>query len=442
MRTLVVLLLFSIFSADYLAVKLEVVSRYGSLIVEVLSLIIALLVIWRAVTLRRWEQPTRYVWLLLAFILSAMISLVAETVDPGPVISGVRTYFKFLPVFFLGAVYRLSEKDTKLFLGVFLFIAGLQVPVAFYQRFVQFAHRMHTGDPVTGTTASANSLTMLLCIAIAVVITLYVYKKLTLPVTMLLFGYLAAPTAINETKATLILLPVATIAPFVFATGVQNKWRKAAPVFGICAVGVIAFVAVYDALIASRWGGATLGEFLTRGDWEWYLYRGAGTNHSPDIIGRFDSIILPIKILSDSWMQLLFGLGIGNVSPAFLPGMEGEYHALYSQFGFGMTAAGDLIWETGLIGITIYLLIYFFVWRDARRLAKSSTSDRWIGAWWATSMCIFLFGLVYISYIGFNEAIYMLFMWAGFVTARVWQSEKKVEAQVDDKVQRLELAGI
>ena len=141
-------------------------------------------------------------------------------------------------------------------------------------------------------------------------------------------------------------------------------------------------------------------------------------------------------------MQLLFGLGIGNVSPAFLPGMEGEYHALYSQFGFGMTAAGDLIWEAGLIGITIYLLIYFFVWRDARRLAKSSTSDRWIGAWWATSMCIFLFGLVYISYIGFNEAIYMLFMWSGFVTARVWQSEKKVEAQVDDKVQRLELAGI
>jgi hypothetical protein len=130
-RTLIVLLLVSIFSVDYLAVKLEVVNRYSVLIVEVLSLVIAALVVWRAVSLRRWEQPGHYVWLMLAFILSAMIGLVAEAVDPGPVLSGIRTYFKFLPVFFLGAVYRVSEKDMKLFLGVFLFISALQVPVAF-----------------------------------------------------------------------------------------------------------------------------------------------------------------------------------------------------------------------------------------------------------------------------------------------------------------------
>ena len=392
MKTLVVLLILSIFSADYLATNLEVVSRYATLIVELLSLIIALLLVWRAVTLRRWEQPRQYLWLLLAFVLSAMIALVAEAVDPGPVISGVRTYFRFLPVFFIAAVYRITEKEMKLFLGIFLFIAALQVPIAFFQRFVQFAHRMHTGDPVTGTAASSNSLTMMLCMAIAVVITLYVYEKLTLPVTMILFGYLAAPTAINETKATLVLLPIATIAPFVFASGIKNKWRKAAPVFGLCVVSVIAFVAIYDMLIASRWGGTTLSEFLARGDWEWYLYRGVGTDRAPGLIGRLDSIILPIAILSENWMQLLFGLGIGNVSPAFLPGMEGDYHALYRDFGFGMTAAGDLLWETGLIGLGIYLFFFFFVWRDARRLARSSEPDSWIGAWWATSMIIFSFG--------------------------------------------------
>ena len=441
MRALVVLLLVSIFSADYLAVNLEVVTRYATLIVELLSLIIALLVVWRAVTLRRWEQPRQYVWLLLAFVLSALIAVVAEAVDPGPVISGVRTYFRFLPVFFLAAVYRITEKEMKLFLGVFLFIAALQVPIAFYQRFVQFAHRMHTGDPVTGTAASSNSLTMMLCIAIAIVITLYVYKKLTLPVTVILCGYLAAPTAINETKATLVLLPIATIAPFVFASGIENKWRKAAPVLGLCLIGVIAFVVIYDTLIASRWGGVTLGEFITRGDWEWYLYRGSGTDHAPDIIGRLDSIILPVNIMSENWLQLLFGLGIGNVSPAFLPGMEGEYYAQYREFGIGMTTAGDLIWETGLIGLGIFLFFFFFVWRDARRLARSSEPDRWIGAWWATSTIIFFFGLVYISYLGFNEVIYMFYLWSGFVTARVWRPRKLADVSDDDKVNRLKLAG-
>ena len=244
MRALVVLLLFSIFSVEYFAVKLELISRYATLIVEVLSLLIALVVVYLSVSLRRWEQPPYYVWLIFAFILSAMIAVVAETVDPGPLISGIRGYFKFLPVFFLAAVYRFTDKELKFLLSVFLFIAALQVPLSFYQRFVQFAHLMHTGDPVTGTVASANSLTMVLCMAIAAVITLYVYRKLTLIITLILFGFLAAPTAINETKATLILLPIATIGPFLFASNVRDKWRKAVPVFGLGFLGLVAALGV------------------------------------------------------------------------------------------------------------------------------------------------------------------------------------------------------
>jgi hypothetical protein len=441
LRTLIVLLLVSIFSVDYLAVKLEVINRYSVLIVEVLSLIIAILVVWRAVSLRRWEQPGHYVWLMLAFVLSAMIALVAEAVDPGPVLSGIRNYFKFLPVFFLAAVYRVTEKDMKLFLGVFLFMSVLQVPVAFYQRFVQFAHRMHTGDPVTGTLVSSNTLTMILCIAIAVVITLYVYKKLTLPVTIILFGFLAAPTAINETKATLVLLPVATIAPFIFASGVEKKWRMALPVLGICVLGMIGFIVVYDTLIASRWGGYTVGEFLALGNWEWYLYRGASTSQSPDVIGRFDSIELPIQIMSENWMQLLFGLGIGNVSPAFLPGMEGAYHAQYREFGFGMTAAGNLVWETGLVGLTVYLLFFYFVWRDARRFSKSSEHHSWMGVWWAKTTIIMAFGLVYVACIELNETSYMLYLWSGLIAGQYWRARNMNESRAAETVPRLQLAG-
>jgi len=442
LRALVVLLLFSIFSVDYFAVKLELVSRYATLVVELLSLLIALLVVYRSVSLRRWEQPPYYVWLIIAFVLSAMVAVVAETVDPGPLISGIRGYFKFLPVFFLAAVYRFTDKEIKFLLGIFLFIAALQVPLSFYQRFVQFAHRMHTGDPVTGTVASANSLTMILCMAIALVITLYVYKKLTLLVTLLLFGILAAPTAINETKATLVLLPIATIGPFIFASNIKNKWRKAAPVFGLGFLGLVSFIVIYDTLIAARWDGTALGEFLTAGHWEWYLYRGVDTSHSPEYIGRFDSILLPISFLSESWMQLLFGLGIGNVSPAFLPGMEGAYYAEYKDFGFGMTAAGNLIWETGLVGLCIYLAFFYFAFRDARRLSKSSKEIGWLGAWWSTCIFIYLFGLVYIAYLGFNELVYLLFLCTGLVSSRLWQGAHGVEEEAGKPIRKLELAGV
>jgi len=172
MTTLVALLLVSTFTLDYLAIKLELVSRYVILVPEVFSMLIVLLIVARSIVLRRWEQPVRYIWLVAALILVCMIGIVAETVAPGPVVAGLRNYFKFLPVLLLPAVYRFSDRQLGVFLGIFLFLAVLQVPLAFFQRFVQFSHQMHTGDPITGTVSTSSSLTIVLCLAIALIMTL------------------------------------------------------------------------------------------------------------------------------------------------------------------------------------------------------------------------------------------------------------------------------
>ena len=258
MTTLVSLLLVSIFTLEYLAVKLELVSRYVILVPEVFSLLICLLIVGRSVVLRRWEQPVRYVWLLAAFILVFMIGVVAQAVDPGPLVAGLRDYFKFLPVLFLPAVYRFSDRQLRIFLGIFLLMAALQVPLAFFQRFVQFSDSMHTGDGITGTVTTSNSLTLVLCLAITLIMTLYVHRKITLSLALVLFCYLAAPTAINETKATLLLLPIATLGPFFLARGVEGKWRKAVPVLGICVFAMVGFAIVYNILIEARWWGGGL----------------------------------------------------------------------------------------------------------------------------------------------------------------------------------------
>ncbi len=446
MVTLLSLLLVSTFTLDYFAVKLGLISNYFTLIPELFSLLIALLIVGRSIVLRQWEQPLRYVWFFVSFVLVCMIGVVAEAVDPGPLVSGLRNYFKFFPLLLLPAVYKFSEKQLRIVLAIFLLMAALQVPLAFFQRFVQFSDSMHTGDPITGTVTVSSSLTLVLCLAIALVITLYIHRKIALFLTLMLFCYLAAPTAINETKATLLLLPVAILGPFFLARGVEKKWRKAVPILGICVFGLVVFAAVYNAMIAARWGGTGITDFFSGGAYEYYLYRGSEEGDFVHKAGRLDSVILPISILSDSWMQLLFGLGIGNVSPSALPGMEGAYFELGKDYGFGMTAAGNLIWEIGVIGLVLYLLLFVLIWRDVRRCAviDKDPEASWYYTWWSTCVLIFVFGLAYKAVLQLNELGYLFFLLSGVIASRYWRlrhSSDSAPAAQKEILPRLKLAG-
>jgi hypothetical protein len=444
MTTLLSLLIISTFTVDYFAIKLGVVSRFFTLVPEVFTLLIALLVAGRAIALRRWQQPTKYVWFFVALLLVCMIGAVAEAVDPGPLTSGLRNYFKFLPLFLLPAVYTFSDKQLRVVLGTFLVMAALQVPLAYFQRFVQFSDRMHTGDPITGSVTVSSSLTMVLCLAIALVISLYVHRKIALSLTLMMFCFLAAPTAINETKGTVLLLPLATLGPFIVARGVEKKWRKAIPVLGICLFGLVAFATVYNTLIEQRWGGTGVTDFFTGEKVEAYLYR--GTEEGEENIGRLDSMILPIGVLSDQWMQLMFGLGIGNVSPSPLPELEGAYVDLGQELGFGLTAIGNLIWETGLIGLVVYLLLFLVIWRDTRRCAvlDGGSANGWYFTWWSICIVIFVFGFAYKSVLQLSELGYIVFFCSGVTVSRYWQFRQPTEntpASEQRTAPRLQLAG-
>ncbi len=444
MTTLLSLLLVSIFTLDYFAIKLGVLDRYFTLLPEVFSLLIALVVVARSIVLRRWEQPSRYIWLFVALFLVGMIGAVAEAVDPGPLTFGLRNYFKFLPLFLLPAVYKFSDKQLRVVLGIFMLLAALQVPLAFFQRFVQFSGFMHTGDPITGSVTVSSSLTMVLCLAIALVMALYIHRKIALSLTLVLFCFLAAPTAINETKATVLLLPVATLGPFLVARGVEKKWRMAVPVIGICVFGLVVFAAVYNSLIEARWGSTGVTEFFTGEKVTAYLYR--GTEMGGDHIGRLDSMILPLKFMSGDWMHMLFGMGIGNVSPAPLPELQGAYVDLGKELGFGITAIGNLIWETGLIGMAMYLIIFWFIWRDTRRCAilDGNSAYGWSYTWWSVCIVIFILGFAYKSVLQLNELGYIVFFWSGVIVSRYWQLRHPTEgipAPEQRAAPRLQLAG-
>jgi len=429
MNALIGLLLVSIFTLNYFALHLNVISRYFTLIPDLLSGVILLLVIGRSLVSKRWQQPVKYRILLVVFTLAWLVSAVAESVAPGVLINGMRDYFKFFPLLFLPAVYHFSNKDLVTIIGTFLLLVAVQVPIAFYQRFVQFAGSMHTGDVVTGTVTTSSALTIVLCMAIAIVMILYVNRKISFALAAVLFVYFVAPTTINETKATIILMPIATLGPFLLVQDVTNKWKRLVPVVVLCAIGIVGFVAVYNVLIEARWWGGAhqIGAFFTEGHAENHLYRGVSGDNPPHVVGRLDSIILPVSILSENWMQLMFGLGPGNVSPSFLPGMEGEYFEQYKEFGVTKTAVAKMIWELGIVGLAIYGFFFFYMWRDARFLSKSKTDMKWLGEWWSVCTLIITLGIFYKNILNFNEVAYLMFFFTGVVAAQRMQVHGEVD---------------
>jgi hypothetical protein len=163
-------------------------------------------------------------------------------------------------------------------------------------------------------------------------------------------------------------------------------------------------------------------------------------------IGRFDSMILPVNYMSGNWMQTFFGLGIGNVSSAPLPELEGAYLEVGKELGFGLTAIGNLIWETGLVGMTMYLFVFFMIWRDTRRAAamEGSSGYNWFYTWWTICVVVFIIGFAYKSVLQLNELGYFVFFFCGVSVSRYWHlrhpDANTLESQ-NLKKPRLQLAG-
>jgi hypothetical protein len=129
-----------------------------------------------------------------------------------------------------------------------------------------------------------------------------------------------------------------------------------------------------------------------------------------------------------------------------MAGMAGAHVELGKELGFGMTAIGNLIWETGLVGLSLYLLLFYFIWRDSRRCAKidNDSETSWYSTWWSTCIVIFVFGLAYKSVLQLNELGYMVFFWSGVIASRYWRVRNSTDGTLAPETQsapRLQLAG-
>jgi hypothetical protein len=339
----------------------------------------------------------------------------------GPMLSGARFYLRALPMFFLPAVLVTTERQLKRQLTWLLLLALVQVPAALYQRWVIASAGRFSGDDVIGTVMDSGILSLFL-ICTVLVLTGFLLRRRIRPLWYwLLFFVLLIPTTINETKVTVIFLPVGLLATLFMGAEPGKRLKY----LGMACAGLILagamFVPIYNYfqehnpyknerdITTFFTDPKKLGRYLSSD------VGGVGTKKD---VRRGDALVVPLQYLAQDPVRLMFGLGMGAVSPSNLgPSFEGPYFLLFKPFL--IISFSSFILEFGVLGVLLIGLLMWMVFADTLKVARSDTAFTGaVAAGWTGVVVIFSVSFFYTIVHEFMSVSYLYGYFSGLICAR------------------------
>lgn len=419
MQRLVLLMLVTATTLEFLVKgdnwgRFAILPRAFQFVPELLSVAAAVMVVALG-SANRFRYVRPQYWLMFGALLMCMIAgVLANAVDAGPIIAGLRNYLRAIPWFFVAAVYAFSSTQISNQLRLLLAIAVLQLPFAVEQR-LQTAHP--TGDWTTGTLLISSIMSIYLISCLSVAAAFYVRRRISISQFLLLAVMLFIPATINETKGTLILLPFGLLLAFLATATPGRRLRVVAMACTLVVTAIAVYVPIYNYLVQERQYATSIGEFWNDPErLERYLWKKeeVGTTEKG---GRLDAILVPAGELAKDPVRLVFGYGIGNASRSALGrSFSGEYHELFSPFM--VNAFARLLLEIGVLGVALVIGLMLMILRDARIVARRSSGT--IGALaggWVGVTGIMLLSLLYKDVTTMVSLSYVFWYGSGIVAA-------------------------
>ena len=341
----------------------------------------------------------------------------------GPIITGMRFYLRALPMFFVAAIMPLSDEQLKKQLKVLLAIGLIQLPFAVYQRWTIIQANRFSGDDVRGTVMDSGILSMYLISGVLILVGMLLKRRIGKLWFTILFFLLLLPTTINETKVTVILLPVGLMVVLIAGAEAGKRLKYTAlTLIALIGFGAI-FVPVYDMLEEHNHYKVKLLDFFTSEEQlDKYLIahgrnRGTGIGGTK-LSGRGDSIMVPLVYLARDPVTLAFGLGMGNVSPSNLgKNFEGGYFRLFRSVL--ITSFTYFVLEIGLLGLGLIGLMFWLMFLDSQVVARRDDSLRGaLASGWTGVIAVFGICIFYNVFYQFPSVSYLFWYYMGLICAR------------------------
>ena len=413
---MIVFTIVAVLSLEYLVYQ-GLLPPLFSYVPEVLAMVVAILVIVAGVR-SRFQFVRPVYWLTFgALALVVLCGAIANQMEPGPVFAGIRHYLRALPFFFLPAVLEIKERQLRVQLLLLSAFGLLQLPIAWAQRMTTVAEGSTTGDHTFGTLMNSATLTLFLVSAACVLTGFFLQKRISAKRFFPLIFLLLVPTMVNETKAVIVLVPVALMT--VFVVGATRGARLKNMVIALATIACFAavFIPVYDHFQRPRWGYGIVDFFTMEGRLEGYLDRGSKIGEYEERAGKLGGLKVALAEVSRDPINLVFGLGIGNVSDSALGRQfTGRYYDVYRVFLTG--SAIYIVFEFGLAGLGLVLLFYWLLFKDSVSVAHRNAGIMGaLATGWAGVLTVILIGIFYENIIESRALSVLFWYFSGLIAA-------------------------
>jgi hypothetical protein len=370
----------------------------------------------------RFQLVAPKYWLFFgAMGLVMLCGIIVNGPGAGPLISGIRFYFRAVPLFFLPAVLPMTEAQMKRQLALLLGIAFVQVPVAGYQRWVVMSEGRFSGDAVQGTLMDSGILSIFLICATLVLTGALLKRRIGRFRYAALFLLLLFPTTINETKVTVIILPLGLFTTLILGADQGKRLRYAGIALTLLVAFGAIFVPIYDKMEEKDPYKIDIVDFFTN---EEQLDQYLAAKDSRSGIGgtmparRGEAIRVPIEYLAKDPVLLAFGLGLGNASPSTLgKNFEGSYYLLFQSV---LTLSFSFfVLELGILGALLIAALFWMVFSDSLLVAhRDSSLTGALAAGWIGVVAVFVLATFYTTFQYFTSVTYLYWYFSGVICAR------------------------
>ena len=140
--------------------------------------------------------------------------------------------------------------------------------------------------------------------------------------------------------------------------------------------------------------------------WELVSADSGYTGHND--MNRMTALAVSMKYFLPSLWEKLFGLGLGNCDHAAFSFLITPFYQAYGRMNYSYFSTAFLILETGLIGLSLYMTFFIFVYFMARKKRKEKTGNIFY-AQMAEIMAVMCFLIVIYNAALRTEAAFMIY---------------------------------
>lgn len=336
---------------------------------DVIILIMAAKILYLQAKRNLWER-TPIDLIILAILLLGIISAVYNNVAVFTLLFGFRKFFKYTLMFFILRNIEQQSKFYRFFIILLFILALLQIPVTITQAIYFGTTGKDVADNVSGTLGGKATGAMALFMSFVISMTMGFYTQTKKVVFLLLSASFLIPIILGSGQFGLFIAPIAALICWILGRQLNLKNILKIPlIISVIVMLVLPAINYHDA----RYGG-NLMKFV-RSPSE--LYSLNIQKRKEGTFGRFQVIDVAHQLLLDNIPQLIVGFGPGNASQSYFSEYSGRLDKEYQGFKIWGIQYTATILEYGFLGLILFLLLFFQLWRVNRQFYHQTKNQFW-----------------------------------------------------------------